>query len=184
MKCVSVDQVVGEGGWRFRKRGRYGPLSARHLLLIALVLRLRVSPWSLMHAWYNVFTCSSCIMHGQGEGYSVVEDPLPTGPVFSLRVCALVCGWADFHSATLRNPLAARPLCRKNRKEMEHRTTNNFLCPVAQTAAGSDRGRNCHWEAVSKCFMRDPGCKCSKTFIFIILPLSPVMFTPVKMQSN
>lgn len=94
MKCVSADQVVGRwaGGsqdwevWAF---------TVHHLLLIALVLRLWASPWSLMHVRINVFTCSHALCMGREGGCSVVEDPLPTGLVFSVCVCA------DLHSATL-----------------------------------------------------------------------------------
>lgn len=94
MKCVSADQVVGRwaGGsqdwevWAF---------TVHHLLLIALVLRLWASPWSLMHVRNNVFTCSHALCMGREGGCSVVEDPLPTGLVFSVCVCA------DLHSATL-----------------------------------------------------------------------------------
>lgn len=91
MKCVSADQVVGEGWRRLKRRGRCVPLSVHHILLIVLVLWLWIFPWSLIHAWNNVFTCSSCIMHVQGDDYSVMEDPLPTGPVFSFTLYVCLC---------------------------------------------------------------------------------------------
>lgn len=101
MKCVSADQVVGESGGRFRRQGRYGPLSARHLLLIALVLRLRVSPWSLMHARNNVFTCSHALCMGR-EGATVLWRTLCPQVLcfFFLCVCVCLCGsWFAFSHA-------------------------------------------------------------------------------------
>lgn len=142
---------------RLRRQGRCGPLSAHHLLLIALVLRLRVSPWSLMHVRNNVFTCSSCIIHGQGEGYSVVEDPLPTGPVFSLCMCVYVClsvcmsvcvSWFTFSQAVKSIRYQAQL-----QEAMEHQTTNNNSCTFTQAAnwidcQTEDARSQCHQEAV------------------------------------
>lgn len=132
MKCVSVYQAVGEGEEELVETGRYGPLSVRHLLLIALVLRLRVSPWSLMHARNNVFTCSHAICMGRDEATVLWRSFCPQVLCFlcvCVRVYVYVCVWADLNSATVWNPLATRPLC-CYRKAMEHWTTN---IPIAFT---------------------------------------------------
>lgn len=98
MKCVSADQAVGDGwgwGWGVPRRGRYRPLSVRHLLLIALVLRLRVSPWSLMHARNNVFTCSHALCMHREEA-TVLWRTLCPQVLYFLFVCVCVCVRADF----------------------------------------------------------------------------------------
>lgn len=103
MKCVSADQVVGEGWWRLRRGGTCGPLCTHHLFLIALVLRLRVSRWSLMHARNNVFTCSSCIMHGPGEATVLWRNLCPQVLCFLfVRACVRTClcvSWFTFSQA-------------------------------------------------------------------------------------
>lgn len=96
--------------WNVSQRiKRWGgePLSAYNLLLIAPALRLRLSPWSFMHACNNVFTCSSCILHERG----VIQGPQPPGAIFLwwMRAQArspapvYLCLWADYVAGRLKN---------------------------------------------------------------------------------
>lgn len=107
MECVSVDQVV-KGGGVFRRRGRYWPLSVLHLLLIALVLRLRVSPWSLMHMRNNVFACSHALCMAWEEATVLWWTLCPRSCVFffcaHLCICLCVNWFAISHTvkSTLR----------------------------------------------------------------------------------
>lgn len=74
---------------------RYRPLSARHLLLIAPVLRLRVSPWSLMHMRNNVFACSHALFMGREEA-TVLWWTLSPRSCVSLSYAHLCVSWIAF----------------------------------------------------------------------------------------
>lgn len=156
----------GRVGRKFCRWEMYGPLSVRHLLLIALVLRL----CRLMHVRNNVFTCSHALCMDREEATVLWRTLCPQVLCF-LCVCAwvLVCVWADLNSATVWNPLATRPLC-CYRKAMEHWTTNNFPVAFTQTTEGFDclteaHRAQCHQEEVTRYIcLRSMHCKCSEIF--------------------
>lgn len=108
--CLSGSS--GGGGWGFCRQGRYGPLSALHLLLIALVLRLRVSPWSLMHMRNNVFACSHALCMAREEATVLWWTLCPRSCIFfsCSHLCICLCvSWFAF-SHTVKSTLYQAPL--------------------------------------------------------------------------